>query len=82
MQKTVESAHFLTSRNVLLIGEDQQKRLFHFSVQYYPMQLLPSLFDAASVIRVDNEDETLCTYRNPKLASVTKRVILNTIPEK
>ena len=46
------------------------------------MQLLPSLFDATSVIRVDNEDEALCTYGNPKLATGTKRVSLNIIPEK
>ena len=50
----------LTSFDVLLVRKHQQQRVFHFSVQYYPMQLLPGLVDTRTIKRVDDEDETLC----------------------
>lgn len=54
--------HMLTSRYVLLIREDEQQRLLHLSVKYDPMQLLPGLVYPGAIIRVDNEDKSLCAY--------------------
>jgi len=46
----------LTSRYILLIREDEQQCLLHFSIKYNPMQLLPGFVYPRAIIRVDDED--------------------------
>lgn len=55
-----ESLNSLTSRQILLIRKHQQQTILHFPILNNPVQLLSRLIDTISVIRVNDENQTLC----------------------
>lgn len=49
-----------TIGQVLLVGKDQQQALLHLTVVQDLVKLGAGLVDAFPILRVDDEDETLC----------------------
>lgn len=51
----------LTTLDILLVGENEQQRILHFSVLDDPRQFALRLLDSVAVVGVDDEDQTLGT---------------------
>lgn len=49
-------------RNILLVGEDEEARVFHFAVRDDAREFGAGFIDAVPVARVDDEDETLGAF--------------------
>ena len=60
-----------TTLKILLICKDEQQRILHFSVLNDPCEFCPCLVDAITVIRIDDEDETLRACESSKYTSRT-----------
>lgn len=50
-----------TSRQVLLIRENQQQTLLHLPIAQYPMKFLLRLVDSFPILTINNKNEPLCS---------------------
>jgi hypothetical protein len=58
-----------TSSNVLFVGEDEQQSILHFTVLDDTCKFRTGLLDSIAVIRVDDENKSLGTFRQSGIST-------------